>query len=460
MTSFDYDLLVIGAGSGGLAASKRAGSYGAKVALIEGDRVGGTCVVRGCMPKKLLVYASQFSHLYHDAEAYGWSAVNSRFDWTKLRDAVQKEILHQSQVHASSLEQNNVELISGFGKLIDAHTVEVRDSHQDTFSRKITAKDILIAVGGEAMKPSSAGMEYAITSREMFQLPEFPQRLVIIGGGYIGVEFASIMNGLGAEVMQLIRDPYVLLGFDQDVRINVQEGMTKHGIKFKTDIDADSLKITKSEDGLTVTFSDCEQQEQKLTVDVILAATGRKPNLSKLGLENADVEVVDGAIAVKEDSSTSQSHVYAIGDCTDRVNLTPVAIAKGQAFADTMYGHKPRYINHRHIPSAVFSQPEAASIGLTEEKARELYNNTVKIYSTKFRPLFHNLTGNKEETFMKLIVIGEEERIVGIHMVGQNAAEIMQSMAIVITMGGCKQDLDNTMAIHPTTAEEFFTLRS
>ncbi len=456
MINFDYDLLVIGAGGGGLSAAKRAALHGAKVAIIESDRVGGTCVMRGCAPKKLMVYASHFSRLYRDAESYGWSAVDSIFNWGKLRDTVQKEILHQSEVHISSLTKNKVQLISGFAQFIDAHTVEVSNLNEG--DRQVTAKTILIAVGGEPLKPDATGIEYAITSEKMFLLPTFPQRLAIIGGGYVGVEFAGIMNGLGAEVTLTILDEYILSGFDRDVRINVQEGIIERGINLKTNVDPTSFKITKVKDELTITFSDCDRQKHKFTVDAILAATGRKPNLSKLGLENAGVKVGDEAIAVKADNSTSQSNIYAVGDCTDRINLTPVAIAEGRAFADTLYGHKPRYISHRYIPSAVFSQPEAATIGLTQEKAEELYGEAVKIYSNKFSPMFYSLIDAKQKTFIKLITIGEEERIVGIHMVGKDAAEIMQGMAIVMTMGGCKRDLDNTMSIHPTTAEEFFTL--
>jgi glutathione reductase (NADPH) len=459
MTSFNYELLVIGAGGGGLSAAKRAASYGAKVAILESDRVGGTCVMRGCAPKKLMVYASQFSHLFREAESYGWSGANSIFNWIKLRDKIQQEILHQSQGHINSLKQNKVELISGFGRFIDPNTVEIWDGNGNKSDRQITAKTILIAVGGEPVKPDAIGIEYAITSQDMFHLPEFPQRLAIIGGGYIGVEFAGIMNGLGAEVTLTILDDYILSGFERDVRINVQEGMIERGIEVKTHVDSDSFKIIKAENGLTISFSDQDQQKHEFTVDKVLAATGRKPNLSNLGLENAGVEVVDGAIAVKADSSTSQEHIYAVGDCTDRINLTPVAIAQGRAFADTLFGHKPKSVSYRHIPSAVFSQPEAASVGLTEAKARELYGDGVKIYTSIFTPMFYSLIDTKEKTFMKLIAIGKEEWIVGIHMVGKDAAEIIQGMAIIVTMGGCKQDLDRTMSIHPTTAEEFFTMQ-
>ena len=442
MTNFDYDLFVIGAGSGGLAASKRAARYGAKVAIAEGDLVGGTCVIRGCVPKKLMVYASHFSHFPHEAAGYGWTIPAGTFDWAKLRDAIQTEVMRLNKLHISFLEKNNVELISGFARFVDAHTVAVGD-------RQFTAERILISVGGEASKPNLAGMEYAVTSKEMFLLPNFPQRFAVIGGGYIGVEFAGIMRGLGAEVTQIIRDRSILRGFDHDVRTNVQEGMTQHGINLHTCIDSSTLTIAKDENNLAITFNDASGNTQTLNVDTVLAATGRKPNLAPLALENAGIEVVNNAIAVKEDSSTNQPHIYAIGDCTDRVNLTPVAIAEGRAFADTVYGHTPRFISHTNIPSAVFSQPEAATVGLSEEKARELYGDRVKVYQTKFRPMFYSLAGGEAKTMMKLIVVGEEERVLGLHMVGKDAAEIIQGMALVITMGGCKKDLDNTMAMHP-----------
>lgn len=456
MTDFDYHLFVIGAGSGGLAASKRAASYGAKVAIAEGDLVGGTCVIRGCVPKKLLVYASHFSHFPHESAGYGWTIPEGSLDWQKLRDAIQTEVSRLNKLHISFLEKNNVELISGFAKFVDAHTVAVGD-------RQFTAEHILIAVGGEATKPDLEGIEYAITSKEMFLLPQFPKRFAVIGGGYIGTEFAGIMRGLGAEVTQIIRDRAILRGFDNDVRTNVQEGMVNHGINFHTCIDSNSLKITKNtsqdhENALTISFNDGEGKVQQVTADVVLAATGRKPNLIPLGLEQAGVEVINGAIAVEEDSCTNQPHIYAIGDCTNRVNLTPVAIAEGRAFADTIYGHKPRFISHKNIPSAVFSQPEAATVGLSEETARELYGDRVKVYKTKFRPMFYSLAGGEAKTMMKLIVVGEEERVIGLHMVGKDAAEIIQGMSLVITMGGCKKDLDNTMAMHPTAAEEFVTL--
>ncbi|MEG4944855.1 glutathione-disulfide reductase [Microcoleus sp. F4-D5] len=446
--TYDYDLFVIGAGSGGLASSKRAASYGAKVAIAENDLVGGTCVIRGCVPKKLMVYASTFSHLYEDAVGYGWSPVESSFDWEKLVTTVDTEVRRLSKLHISFLEKAGVELISGYAKFIDPHTVEVGD-------RKITAAKILIAVGGEAQKVPITGIEHAITSREIFLLKEQPKRLAIWGGGYIGVEFACIMNGLGSQVTQIIRRDKILHYFDEEIRANVQEGMTKHGVEFLTESSIE--KIEKTPEGLKLTLSG--KSEGTLIVDALLCATGRQPNLEKLGLENAGVETDKGAIAVTKDSRTSQPHIFAVGDCTNRINLTPIAIAEGRAFADTEFGNNPRAITHENVPSAVFSQPEAATVGLTEEEAKAKFPQSTKCYTAKFKPMFHSLTGADEKTFVKLVVETNTDRVLGVHMVGKDAGEIIQGMAIAVNMGATKKDFDATIGIHPSTAEEFVTLR-
>jgi glutathione reductase (NADPH) len=446
--TYDYDLFVIGAGSGGLASSKRAASYGAKVAIAENDLVGGTCVIRGCVPKKLMVYASTFSHLYEDAIGYGWSPVESSFDWEKLVTTVDTEVRRLSQLHISFLEKAGVELISGYAKFIDSHTVEVGD-------KQITAAKILIAVGGEAHKIDIPGIEHAITSREIFLLKEHPKRLAILGGGYIGVEFACIMNGLGSQVTQIIRRDRILHYFDEEIRANVQEGMVKHGIEIVTESSIE--QIEKTPEGIKLTLSG--KSSETLTVDALLCATGRLPNLEKLGLENAGVETDKGAIAVTKDSRTSQPHIFAVGDCTNRINLTPIAIAEGRAFADTEFGNNPRAISHENVASAVFSQPEAATVGLTEEEARAKFPDSIKCYTAKFRPMFHALTGADEKTFVKLVVETNTDRVLGVHMVGKDAGEIIQGMAIAVNMGATKKDFDATIGIHPSTAEEFVTLR-
>ena len=431
-----------------MAASKRAASYGAKVAIAEGDLVGGTCVIRGCVPKKLMVYASSFSHLYQDAIGYGWSQVESSFDWLKLVTAVDNEVRRLSKLHISLLEKAGVELISGFAKFVDPHTVEIGD-------RKITAEKILIAVGGEAVKPDIPGIEYSITSREIFLLKEQPKRIAIWGGGYIGVEFACIMNGLGSRVSQIIRRDLILNGFDEDIRSNIQEGMTKHGVEFLTESAVEHIE--KTPEGLKLRlWGSCQGT---ITVDALLCAIGRSPNLEGLGLEKAGVETVLGAIAVTKNSRTSQPHIFAVGDCTNRINLTPVAIGEGRAFADTEFGNNPRAISHKNVASAVFSQPESASVGLTEAQARVKFGDSIKCYSGKFRPMFHSLTGADEKTFVKLIVEENTDIVLGVHMVGKDAAEIIQGMAIAVNMGATKKDFDATIGIHPSTAEEFVTLR-
>ena len=446
--AYDYDLFVIGAGSGGLASSKRAASYGAKVAIAENDLVGGTCVIRGCVPKKLMVYASRFSHLYKDAVGYGWSEVEPSFDWQKLIDVVNKEVLRLSQVHIKNLEKAGVELIEGYAKFIDPHTVEVGD-------RKITADKILIAVGAKPHKIDIPGIEHSITSREMFHLKEQPKRMAVWGAGYIGVEFAGIVNGVGTQVTQILRKDLILTGFDNDIRSNIQEGMSKHGIEFRTNTTVE--KVEKVPEGLKIHLSG--EHSEPLIVDTFLCATGRKPNLAGLNLENAGVEIVDGAVAVSPNCRTSQPNIYAVGDCIDKENLTPVAIAQGRAFADTEFGNMPRAISLENIPTAVFSEPEAATVGLTEAEAKAKFGDTIKCYRARFRPMFHSLTGADEKVTVKLVVESNTDLVLGVHMVGKDAGEIIQGMAIAVNMGATKADFDRTIGIHPSTSEEFVTMR-
>jgi glutathione reductase (NADPH) len=446
--TYDYDLFVIGAGSGGIAAARRAAQYGAKVAIAEFDRLGGTCVNRGCIPKKLMVYASHFPDLFEDAQGYGWSPVQSTLDWQKMTTAVHKELERLNGVYLNMLGKAGVELVRGYAKFLDPHTVEIGD-------RKITADKILIAVGGHPVKPDIPGIEHAITSDDMFLLDKQPDRILIMGGGYIGVEFACIMNGLGSEVTQLIRRNLILRGFDDDLRSGVQEGMENHGIEILSSCEASSIE--KTPEGLKVTLGD--KHQKTMIVDVVLAATGRKPNLQKLALENAGVEVKKGAIAVDKYSQTTQENIFAVGDCTDRVNLTPVAINEGRAFADTRFGGQSRIMSYENIPSAVFSTPEAATVGLTEAEAIDQYGSAVKCYRAKFKPMYHGLSGRDERTIVKLVVEEDSDKVLGAHMVGEHAAEIIQGMAIALKMGATKKDFDATVGIHPSVAEEFVTLR-
>jgi len=447
--TFDFDLFVIGAGSGGLAASKRAASYGARVAIAEHDLVGGTCVIRGCVPKKLMVYASLFSHYYEDAQAYGWSKVYPQFDWSKLVKAIDQEVRRLSRLHIDFLQKNNVQLLQGTAHFIDEHTVAIDD-------RRFTAEKILIAAGGEATKPNIPGIEHAITSREIFLLPMQPKRFAVVGGGYIGTEFAGILNGLGSKVFQIYRRDRILRGFDDEIRKEVQDGMAHHGIEFFLNTDVE--KIDKVPEGVCLTLKGASTTT--LTVDAVLYATGRSPNLVPLALENAGVKTDKGAIVVDDWSTTSQPNIFAVGDCTDRVNLTPVAVAEGRAFADTQYGNNPHHISYENIATAVFSQPEACTVGLTEQQATRTYGeDEIKIYRARFRPMLYSLPDRQERILMKLIVHKETDKVLGALMVGKDAAEIIQSLAVAITMGATKRDLDNTMALHPTSAEEFVTMR-
>ena len=447
MMTYDYDLFVIGAGSGGIATARRAAQYGAKVGIAEFSQLGGTCVNRGCIPKKLMVYASHFPHQFEDAQGYGWSAVHSTLDWPKMISAVNQEVERLNGVYQRMIDNAGVDLINGYAKFLDPHTLEIND-------RKITADKILIAVGGEPYKPDIPGIEHAIVSDAMFHLKEQPKHIAIIGTGYIGVEFACIMNGLGSKVTLLDRNDLILRGFDDDLRSGIQEGMQQHGIEILNHSQAASIE--KTPEGLKLAIAN---SNLTVTADVILSATGRKPSLPNMGLENAGVEIKKEAIAVDEYSRTNQPHIYAVGDCTNRINLTPVAINEGRAFADTVFGGQPRTMAYDNIPSAIFSTPEGATVGLTEAQARKNWGEAVKCYRAAFRPMYHTLSGRAEKTMVKLVVEEDTQKILGAHMVGEHAAEIIQGIAIALKMGATKQDFDATVGIHPSTAEEFVTLR-
>ena len=447
--SYDFDLFVIGAGSGGIATARRAAQYDAKVGIVESDRLGGTCVNRGCVPKKLMVYASHFTDQFEAAAGYGWQVGSRTFDWSTLITAVNNEVDRLNGIYQRMLDNAKVEIFRGHGRLLDPHTIEVGE-------QKVTADKVLIAVGGKPVRSHILGIEHAITSDDIFHLKEQPKRIVILGGGYIGCEFACILNRLGSEVTLVIRRDLVLRGFDQSIRSEVQEAMQKQGIRILTQ--SELIALEKDEQGLKVTVGGNDQES--LLADVVsLAAIGRKPNLTHLGLENTAVEIHGGAIAVDKYHRTAELNIFAVGDCTNHMNLTPVAINAGRALADTEFGGQSRLMSYENIPTAIFTLPEAATVGLTEAEAREQYGGAVKIYRSRFRPMYYTLPNMDEKTLMKLIVHPETDKVLGAHMVGDHAAEIMQGVAIALKMGATKSDFDATVGIHPSSAEEFVTMR-
>lgn len=448
MAGYDYDLFVIGAGSGGVRASRMAASKGARVAIAEERYLGGTCVNVGCVPKKLLVYAAQFADAFRDSGGFGWSSAHQKFDWRQLIDNKDREILRLNGIYANLLSGAGVELIEGRAVMKDAHTVEID-------GRTVTAETVLIATGGRAVVPEFPGHTHVITSTEAFYLEEFPERIMIVGGGYIAVEFAGIFNGLGAKVVQLYRGPHFMRGFDDDVRFFLAEEMRKKGVDLR--FNADVERIVKTEDGsFIVELKDGSEVE----TDLVMYATGRAPNTAGLGLEAAGVEMdAKGAVTVDENFRTSQPNIYAIGDVIDRVQLTPVAIHEAMVFVDTVYGKSPRRMDYDFIPTAVFSQPPIGTVGMTEAEARSAFGE-IDVYTSEFRPMKNTLSGNQERCFMKLIVDRSSDRVVGLHMVGADAGEITQGFAVAMKAGATKAMFDATVGIHPTSAEEFVTMRT
>jgi glutathione reductase (NADPH) len=448
--AYDFDLFVIGGGSGGIATARRAASYGAKVAVAESDRLGGTCVNRGCVPKKLMVYASRFPKYMEESAGYGWDIKAHGFNWNTMITDVNNEVIRLNGIYQRMVDNAEVKVFPVHAKLLDPHTLEVGD-------QKVTAERILIAVGGEPVKPDIPGIEHAITSDGMFEMMQQPKRMVIIGGGYIGCEFACVMNGLGTEVTQVIRKDQILNGFDKDLRNELHEALVKQGIKLITN--AEIVGIEKTGEGVSVTVNNGAQQV--IVADAVsLAATGRRPKLANLGLENTAVETSKGAIAADKYSQTAEPSIYAIGDCTDRINLTPVAINEGRALADTLYGGKSRIMSYEAVPSAVFTTPEAASVGITEDEAIAQYGeDNIHVFRSRFRSMYYTLPNKDEKTLMKLIVHTESDKVLGAHMVGDSAAEIIQGVAIALKMGATKADFDATVGIHPSAAEEFVTMR-
>jgi glutathione reductase (NADPH) len=447
--AYDYDLFVIGAGSGGVRASRIAAGHGARVGICEDYRVGGTCVIRGCVPKKLLVYGSKFAHEFEDAAAYGWTVPTPTHSWETLRDNVNKEVDRLNGIYLRLLEGAGVKLHMGRGRLMDRHTIAVGE-------QTITAEKILIATGGHPVVPDIPGKELAVTSNEAFHLSELPRRIAIVGGGFIAVEFAGIFNGLGCEVELVLRRDRVLRGFDEECRTAVHDGLKDAGVRMRTEIEVSRIAATAGKAPYTV----YTPLGGMFETDLVMYATGRKPNTAGLGLEKAGVQLDKvGAVAVDEWSRTTAPNIWAVGDVTDRINLTPVAIMEGHCFADTEFGGKPRKPDHRDVPSAVFGQPELATVGLTEEEAK-LRLGAVRVFTAAFRPMKYTVSGRHQRTFMKLIVEAATDKVVGVHMVGEDAAELIQGLAVAVKAGATKAQFDATVGIHPTAGEEFVTMRT
>ncbi|MGB6561323.1 MAG: glutathione-disulfide reductase [Candidatus Binataceae bacterium] len=444
---YDYDLFTIGGGSGGVRASRMAAQFGARVALAEERYLGGTCVNVGCIPKKLFVYASEFSDAFDDSAGFGWTVGERSFNWQTLIANKDREIARLNGVYEKALTDNGARVLRARATIADAHTVVVG-------SERYTARYILIATGGWPSAPSIPGGELAISSNEAFFLPQFPARVVIVGGGYIGLEFAGIFHGLGAKVSLVHRGELFLRGFDEDVRRAVAAEMGKREIDLR--FNRQVAGIEKLPHGIRATLDDGATVE----ADLIMFATGRTPNTHDLGLERAGVKLDhEGAVVVDSYSCSSVPNIYAVGDCTDRMQLTPVAIAEGQAVAETLFHGNPMTPDYENVPTAVFSQPPIGTVGLTEAEARERYR-AVDVYKSSFRPLKNTVSGRDEHSFMKLVFDRETDRVLGCHMVGTDAGEIVQGLAIALRCGATKAQFDATIGIHPTAAEEFVTMRN
>ncbi|WP_312136874.1 glutathione-disulfide reductase [Brevundimonas sp.] len=447
--SFDYDLFVIGAGSGGVRAARLTAMGGKKVAVAEEYRVGGTCVIRGCVPKKFMVMASEFTHQLEVAQGFGWTVEHANFDWTKFRNAKETEIARLSGLYNANLSKAGVEIINGRAVLKDKHTVEIVGT-----GKTVTAERILIAVGGRPFVPEFPGSEHTITSEEAFLLPELPKRIVVVGGGYIAVEFAGIFAGLGVETTLVYRGAGILRGFDEDVSAHLSREIERHGIKVV--LSAEHTAIEKTETGLMNRLSN----GMDIETDAVMFATGRKPYVKGLGLETAGVELTDGdAIKVDAYSQTNVDNIWAVGDVTDRVNLTPVAIREAVAFHETVFKNNPQTVDHQDIATAVFSQPPVGTVGLTEAEARKKCPAEVDIYMTTFRSMKYAFYGAEHRMLMKLVVDAQSQKVVGVHIVGPDAPEMIQLAGIAVKAGLTKQQWDDTCAVHPTAAEELVLMK-
>ncbi len=451
MADYDCDLFVIGAGSGGVRAARLAAMTGARVVVAEEYRVGGTCVTRGCVPKKLMVYASAFKREFEIARGYGWTDCDPTFDWKTFLINKDQEIARLSGIYTSNLAKAGADIVYGTARFLDPHTLEVKG---EKATQTITAAKVLIAAGGRPSLPADVpGIEHVITSEEAFQLPELPKRMVIVGGGYIAVEFACIFHGMGVDVTLVYRGPNLLRGFDEDVRAHLADELRLRGLRVL--LSNQHERIEKREDGILISHVTNSLQVES---EVVMFATGRDPHVKTLGLDKAGVELNDkGAIAVDEYSRTNVEHIWAIGDITNRMPLTPVAIREAQAFAETVYHDRPTSFDHADVPTAVFSQPPVGVVGLTEGEARHIHRD-VDIYLTKFRPMRSGFVGGDERMMMKLIVASATGKIVGCHIVGADAPEMIQMAAIAVKAGLTKAQWDSTCALHPTAAEELVTM--
>jgi len=449
MADHDVDLFVIGGGSGGVRAARVAAQHGARVMLAEEYRLGGTCVIRGCVPKKLLVYASRFRAEFEDAAGFGWTLAQPSFDWPTLIANKDREIARLEAAYTSTLQKAGVSVVKNRAVLADAHTVALGDG------KRVRAAKILIATGGTpSYGDKIPGLEHAISSNEAFHLPELPRRVVVQGGGYIAVEFAGIFAGLGAHVTLVYRGENILRGFDDDVRHHVRADMEKHGIKVITGCKVAAIERSGAH------FSAQLSGGNHVAADCVMFAVGRAPNIGKLGLHEVGVVLAaNGGIAVDEFSRSNVASIYAVGDVTNRVNLTPVAIREGHAFADSVFGGKPTAVDHTNVPTAVFSDPEVGVVGLTEAQARARFART-DIYKAMFKPLKATLSGRDTTVLLKLVVDGMTDRVLGCHVVGEGAAEMIQLAAVAVKMNATKADFDATVALHPTSAEELVTMRT